>query len=559
MTRDVVGFRRAAIPAAPVRLAAALVAAALVFGLQGCGGEPPRPSASLPPPPIPQTSQASSVSAEVDFDLAEVASALKKSVPRTLESSTDKLNVPANVVLTAPAQVAAEVTKYVTKQVTRVVSQSVADTCKKAGASGWLFFPCQVLKQAEVTESVAVPIVERVMQPAAAGAKVKSPVDVEIAHNVFLDDIDLSASGNLLRADATLSFDLAVKADAKVVKIGTTSCGVGEPRPQVKLGEPMRMHWGTDGKLAIDKQPWTLTWIRPCNLTFADISFQDVLKVSGLEQTFDRKIDEAVARIPKEVDVTGAFDRFWSNAMEPREIVKDVWLSVRPAGAIISEPFGQGRTLGFSVTLVANPLLTYGDKPKIAENVRPPFEHAAAPADFSVELESEVSFPTIEKILNAQLAGTDQVFGGRNLRITNIDAHASGASVVLGVGISKPFRGRLYLSGKPVLDRASGTVRLEDLDYTVETRNILVKAREWILHSKVRESLGAKSVFPLSRDMREAMAKLGRYEDTAQGVKFSLRIEDPSITRLFLTEDGVHVRAQLKGAATARFVSAAGG
>jgi len=93
----------------------------------------------------------------------------------------------------------------------------------------------------------------------------------------------------------------------------------------------------------------------------------------------------------------------------------------------------------------------------------------------------------------------------------------------------------------------------------VETRNILVKAREWILHSKVRESLGAKSVFPLSRDMREAMAKLGRYEDTAQGVKFSLRIEDPSITRLFLTEDGVHVRAQLKGAATARFVSAAGG
>lgn len=207
MARDVVGARRTAIPAAPAPLAAALVAAALVFGLQGCGGEPPRPSASLPPPPIPQTSQASSVSAEVDFDLADVASALKKSVPRTLESSTDKLNVPANIVLTAPAQVAAEVTKYVTKQVTRVVSQSVADTCKKAGASGWLFFPCQVLNQAEVTESLAVPIVEKVMQTAAAGAKVKSPVDVEIAHNVFLDDIDLSASGNLLRADATLSLD----------------------------------------------------------------------------------------------------------------------------------------------------------------------------------------------------------------------------------------------------------------------------------------------------------------------------------------------------------------
>jgi hypothetical protein len=530
-----------------MRLAAVLASAALVLGLQGCWRNPARPSANLPPP-VPQNSQASSVSAEVAFDLAEVASALRKSVPRTLDSSTEKVNVPANILLTAPTQMAAEAAKYVTK----AVPETLADTCKKGGVSGWLVFPCQVIKQAEAVGNAVGPAVDKAVRAVDEAPNLRSPVDVEITRNVFLDDVDLSTSGNLLRADATLSFDL------KVVKGGTASCGIGEPRPQVKLGEPMQMHWGADGKLLIEKEQWTLTWIRPCNLTFAGIDIQDVLKISGLERTIDRKIDEAVSRIPKEVDVTSAFDRVWASAMEPREIVKDLWLSVRPAGAIVSEPFGQGRTLSFTVTLVANPLLSYGDKPKVTANVRPPFEHTATPADFSVELDSEASFREIEKILNAQFAGKDEVVAGRKLRIADIEAHASGTSVVLGVGIAEPFRGRLYLSGKPAFDRASGTVRLEDLDYTVETRNMLAKAREWILHSKTREALRAESVFPLSRYMPEAMAKLSRYDDTVQGVKFSLRVPDPSITQLFVAQDGVHVRLQLKGTAKAHLVSATG-
>jgi len=532
--------------------------AVLVLGSPGCGRNAFRPSAGLAAPPAPQNSQASSVSAEIAFDMEEAASALKRSVPRTLDSGTEKVNVPANVVLTAPTHAAAAATKYAAEQVARAVPQSVADTCRKGGASGWLIFPCQVLKQAEAVENAVGPAADKAVRALDEAPNVGSPLDVEVTRHVFLDGVDLSISGNLLRADATLSFDLSIKADAKIVKGGGASCGIGEPRPQVKLSEPMQMHWGADGRLLIHKEPWTLTWLRPCGLTFAGIDIQDVLKIAGHERTIGRMVDEAVSRIPKEVDLTSAFDRIWSSSVEPREVVKDVWLSVRPAGAIVSEPFGEGRTLRFTITLVASPLVSYGGRPKVSEDVRPPFEHAAAPADFSVELDSEASFQEIEKTLNAQFGGKDEVVAGRKLRITNIDVHASGASVVMGVGISKPFRGRLYLSGRPVFDRASGTVRLEDLDYTAETRNMLVKAREWVLHAKTLGTLRGQSAFPLSQTISDAVAKLGNYDDTVQGVRFSLRVADPSITQVFVAEDGIHVRAQLKGIAMAHLVSAAG-
>ena len=488
--------------------------------------------------------------------MAEVASVLKQSSPRTLDSSTETIGVPAGVVMAAPALAAGEAAKYAAKQVTKAVPQSVADTCKKGGVSGWLIFPCQVIRQAQAVENAVGPAVDKAVRAVDETPNAKGSVDVQVTRNVFLDGIDLSMSGNLLRADATVSFDLSVKANAAIVKGGTASCGIGEPRPQVKIGEPMQVHWGADGKLLIEKEPWTLTWIRPCGLTFAGIDLQDVLKISGQEQTIGRTIDEAISRIPKEVDVTSAFDKAWSNAREPREIVKDVWLSIRPAGAIVSEPFGEGRTLRFTITLIANPLVSYGGKPKVAENVRPPFEHAAAPAGFSVELDSEASFPEIEKILNAKFAGTEEVVAGRKLKIADIHARASGTSVMLAVGISAPFRGRLHVSGKPAFDRASGTVRLEDLEYTAETRNMLVKAREWILHSKTLETLRTESVFPLSQYVSEAMAKLSSYDDTVQGVQFSLRLPAPSITQAFVDKDGVHVRAQLQGTAQAHLATA---
>jgi hypothetical protein len=406
-------------------------------------------------------------------------------------------------------------------------------------------------------EKAVGPAVDKAVRAVDESPGAKSPVDVDVTRHVFLDGVDLSTNGNLLRAEATLSFDLSVKADARILKGGSASCGVGETRPQVKIGEPMQMHWGADGKLLLEKEPWTLTWIRPCSLTFVGIDIQDVLKISGQEQAIGRMIDAALVRIPKEVDVTSSFDKVWSSAMEPREIVKDVWLSIRPAGAIVSEPFGEGRSLRFTITLIANPTVSYGEKPKAAENVRPPFEHTAPPAGFAVELDSAAGFREIEKILNARYAGKDDVVAGRKLKVTDIQARAAGTSVVLGVGVSEPFRGRLYLSGKPAFDRASGTVRLEGLDYTVETRNMLMKAREWLLHSKTLDSLKAEPVFPLSQYMSEAMSKLSSFDDAVQGVKFSIRIPAPAITEVYVAEDGIHVRAHLQGAAQAHLASAA--
>jgi hypothetical protein len=99
-------------------------------------------------------------------------------------------------------------------------------------------------------------------------------------------------------------------------------------------------------------------------------------------------------------------------------------------------------------------------------------------------------------------------------------------------------------------------VRLEDLGYTVDTRNMLVKARDWVMHSKTLETLRTESVFPLSQYVSQTIAKLSSYDDTLQGVQFSLRIPAPSITQVFVDKDGIHVRAQLQGTAQAHLATA---
>jgi hypothetical protein len=508
------------------------------------------PKAFVPPPPSPISSD-SGVAARVSVNLQSVSDTLMKSLPTNLDSSTEKANVPANITVMVPAEITVDVVTFVPQQVNKLVPKSVASTCKKAGILKWIFFPCQVTQMVQVTETIMNRVVTPTVQKIDKATAVKSPLNVDLTHNVYLDRISLTAEGNQLVARAQISYDIAVKADAAIVKVGLTSCGVGEAKPEITITEPMHVHWSVDGKLAIDKEPSTLDWTRPCNLTFADIDLKTVLRITGIQHKLDDQIESALSKIPPQMDLNTALDSLWSSLETPRPLAKDVWLSVKPAGATISDPSGEAQTLAFSAQLFVHPLVTYGVKPVPEHETRPPFEHTEAPEAFSIELEGTADFKDVEKALNSAFAGKDQELSGHTVRVTDFNVFASGSNVVIGVGIQKPFHARLFLFGMPTFNKDSNIFTFTGLDYTLETKNFLLKVADWVLHSTFQDDIRAKAQFPASSYLAEAKAKLNNYQDTIGHVSFSVQAHDVSVENTFLTETGIHVRTQIKGKASA--------
>lgn len=505
------------------------------------------------PAPPPPTANDSGVSATVSVSLAAASDFLTKSLPHNLDSGSDKINVPANITIMVPTQIMVDVVTYVPRQVTKMVPKSVSSTCKKAGIFGWLFFPCQIINQVQVTETVMDRVVTPTLQTIQKATTIKSPLNVDLTHNVYLDSITLSAEGNQLIARAQISYDISMAADAKVITVGLMSCGVNEAKPEISITEPIHVHWSVDGQLIIDKEPAVLDWTKPCNLTAADLDLKTILRITGVQHQLDDKVTSALSKIPPEMDLGTSLNSLWSSMEAPQPLAQDVWLSINPAGATVSDPFGQGQLLGFSVGVLAHPTISYGAKPIPPPQVRPPLEHIPAPDTFAIELEGEGQFEAIEKELMTAVGDKDLKISGHLVRISQCQLYTSGSNIVIAITFKKPFRATIYLFGTPVFNKDTNIFSVGNLDYTVETRNVLVKIADWLLHSTFQSDIQQKAQVPTATYFVEAKNKLSNYHQMFADNHVSLDVQasDFVVESVFPAKSAIHGRILIRGKASA--------
>jgi hypothetical protein len=106
------------------------------------------------------------------------------------------------------------------------------------------------------------------------------------------------------------------------------------------------------------------------------------------------------------------------------------------------------------------------------------------------------------------------------------------------------------LFGQPNVDTSTNTLTVANLDYSVETRNLLVNFADWVLHSHLRDDLQRKAQFPFSDYVQTAKTKLANYEDKKVGIAdLQIQTSNVALSSLFFTKDAAHETVLLKGRA----------
>jgi hypothetical protein len=487
------------------------------------------------------------VSTDVEIDLTSVATMLSASIPNTLTSGTDNLNVPATQTILAPVEIPVIITTYVTKQVTQQVTKTISSVCKKAGFLSFIIFACDTTHLVNEIVNVMTAVPTTVMQKVNQLTNVKGPINVVETHNVYFDSLSLSMNGSELTVQVTADYDIDVKTEASIVKVGTASCGIGEAKPQVQLTQPIMVHWGTDGLLLLDKEPWSLSWTKPCNLTFADLNLESVLQATNMEGTIDQKLDAVIKAMPSQIDVSKSFDSAWKILLQPQSIADELWLSAHPTFASISNPTGTGQQLHLVAELGADPLVTYGKKPEADKEPRPPFLHDVAPGHFSVNIEGTATYDDLASALDKALGNEDKTIGGHRFKVTHFRVYPSGTSVVVAAEMVKPFRATIYLFGEPIYDPTSQLVSLRNVDFTEQTKNVLVKSADWILHAQFQADIQTHAQYPVSSYLAVATKKLNNFQGSLDNATFTINAPNVLVTDIYTADKGIRVRVNVQG------------
>jgi hypothetical protein len=130
----------------------------------------------------------------------------------------------------------------------------------------------------------------------------------------------------------------------------------------------------------------------------------------------------------------------------------------------------------------------------------PPLIYKNLTAD-SFKLYTMVTIPYSEASQIAKKKFVDQEFsfnnGKYNVNIHNVALYNNQGKLMIETDISGSFNGKTYIQGELYYQAERRSVRMRNLSFDIQTKNIFHKAASWLFNGKIEQSLEEKFEMPV--------------------------------------------------------------
>lgn len=288
-------------------------------------------------------------------------------------------------------------------------------------------------------------------------------------------------------------------------------CGHGDDPPKrLKLASRSALSWSDRWRLQSQTTFEEPVFVEPCQLAGLDLDATPFLKavlqprLTALGQTIDRIVHERT-------EAKKRAETVWQKLQEPFEVAPDQWLTFHPREARVSPITSNGTlVVQTSVNLVMEPRIVNGRRPEEVTIPLPPLQLAPLPLEgFQLALPITVDYGRINQRLEQDMVGQEfRTPVGDTVRVEGVQLYGSGDKLILALRVSGGVNGTLYTTGTPVFDESRGVLKFIDLDFTMDTRNVLVRSANWMFHQNILSSLRSEAVIDLSGQLQMLRSRL---------------------------------------------------
>jgi uncharacterized protein DUF4403 len=327
------------------------------------------------------------------------------------------------------------------------------------------------------------------------------------------------------------------------------SCGYGGEWPrQIRVGFASTATITPDYGLSTSTSLNDLTPLNTCNVTFLGIdvtgSIIDAVRspLNSAASTLDANTKTFTAK--------PAIERGWSQVESPQSLSNSAWILINPFEVRFGGLNGQGSTLSTSFGMSAKPTVVTGPRPTTPIVQLPTLTVGQPASGFHVISEASIDHTTASRLLSDAVRGSRLNYGSRHITLSSARVYGAGSdTLVVRIGFSGSKHGYLYLYGRPQLESISQTLTVPDLDYTVETKDLLTKVAAWLLDAQIRQLLRSKAQWDLKPTLSSVKAELTAALNHNLGNGVALRGSVDDLEAIGILADGIatHVRLRADG------------
>ncbi|HEY4650542.1 MAG TPA: DUF4403 family protein [Pontibacter sp.] len=341
-------------------------------------------------------------------------------------------------------------------------------------------------------------------------------------------------------------FDMVINTESKIgltedYKLRTTTTGDfewGNTKPVLELG-PLKIGLARFVEPELRKQMATLT----------------------------KQLDN---ELQKQVDVKKYVLQAWTMLQEPVKVNDEMnaWLQVVPQDVRVTPLQLQNGALTMRIGITSFINVTTDGKPIVRAGKALPklLIDTKLNDNIQVGLTADVPYSHATKLLQQQVANQTYKFDEGKSQVTVKDAAITPAgdklTLMLDVDgktkaglFTKKIAGKVYLRGTPYYDAATASIKVRDVDYTLETKDKLLSTASWLAKNKFKDMIQQQVNIPVKDQLTEAHKSLQQALDSQGRVHESVmlrgKIQAIEPDNIYLTPTAIRTVINAKGNLTA--------
>jgi hypothetical protein len=330
--------------------------------------------------------------------------------------------------------------------------------------------------------------------------------------NLYRDSLYFTLKGNRVALHTMVNywFEVGLKVGTWVRSMGR--CGLPpESFRRARLSLQAEVGLTPEWDFTVKLTPEDPLRIDSCAITFLGVDITDQV-LAGMKENLARAAGALQQQIHDAVKLRPRAEEAWTKAQEPLELSPGVWLALNPERVRLGPWSSQGKVLTLTPEIQIRPALTLGAKPALAPRPLPPLDLAPQPVDpgFKLQVDADLSFEDAAKQLYQQVGGKPMQTEKGTFEVTKVGIRSQDGLALLDLDLKGRVNGRLTLKARPAYDPDTGTLRLEDLDYTLETKSLFASFGEWLYRGTLHKTLKEKCGFFLDKSLKDLKEKTRR-------------------------------------------------
>lgn len=167
-----------------------------------------------------------------------------------------------------------------------------------------------------------------------------------------------------------------------------------------------------------------------------------------------------------------------------------------------------------------------------------------------IKLVSEIPFKEAEKVALKNFKGETYGFGKKKVVVEDIQLTKDGSVLLIRAKTKGDYTGWLSLKGTPAYNKKKNHIEIQDLEFSLDTKNFLLKSAKWLFNGLLINKLEGSLVYPLEEDLASIKSEIAKqitnYE-IQEGVYLKGSIKDLKVNEAFLKESSIMVGVEVKG------------